>query len=146
MRLSFEYALNFLPHREVEITLEPRDSQDKIPYDGKRFAGQAEVFILGILLSIILLKTLQGPLWYINSTSWRNNGESSYEGIILASSNRTFKFLGHKRHTNWKTPHSKRRVRFALPSLLPNTAKHTQKFRHINGPNDKYGTCRNDGH
>ena len=48
MRLSFEYALNFLPHREVEITLEPRDSQDKIPYDGKRFAGQAEVLILGI--------------------------------------------------------------------------------------------------
>jgi len=40
MRLSFEYALNFLPHREVEITLEPRDSQDKIRYDGKRFAGQ----------------------------------------------------------------------------------------------------------
>ena len=40
MRLTFEYALNFLPHREVEITLEPRDSQDKIPYHGKRFAGQ----------------------------------------------------------------------------------------------------------
>jgi hypothetical protein len=70
MRLSFEYALNFLPHREVEITLEPRDSQDKIRYDGKRFAGQAEVFILGLLFSNILLKTLQGPLWHINSTSW----------------------------------------------------------------------------
>ena len=40
MRLTFEYALNFLPHREVEITLEPRDSTDKIPYQGKRFAGQ----------------------------------------------------------------------------------------------------------
>ncbi|CAG5112187.1 Oidioi.mRNA.OKI2018_I69.chr2.g6430.t1.cds [Oikopleura dioica] len=48
MRLTFEYALNFLPHREVEITLEPRDSTEKIPYQGKRFAERLRKLTKGL--------------------------------------------------------------------------------------------------
>ena len=88
MRLSFEYALNFLPHREVEITLEPRDSQDKIQYHGKRFAGQG-------LCGISILRA----------------GETMEKALMKVSFLRVFQrnilYLGHERHPNWKTPYSK---------------------------------------